>query len=246
MLCRTATITTLANLVYTHDVDKVTHSGRITIEGFTGSVSLNIQPILMNSLVQSDEWVAVVRDKVLRYYHLYRPLEPQQYAPQVEIDWGLPINMIYMSARRGKLFHQLVWIGLTQWSYARVREHIPDLLKASASLDGRDKVDNSDYRFLKKLLLPMRLEPQIIKSFGFEAGRVFNNNLYCILVELASFGNPSLEQVSVDYKVNDATARRLIQGEPEWAWIKSNSPSRVMPTKATEEILEIAGVKQKW
>jgi len=73
MWSRISTITVLANVVYTHYVDKITQTARIQITGFNGSASLNIQPVLLNSLCQSEEWISVVRDKVIRYYHLIRP-----------------------------------------------------------------------------------------------------------------------------------------------------------------------------
>ena len=227
-------------------MDKITHSGRIQIEGFDGSVSLNIQPVLLNTLVQNDDWVAVVRDKVLRYYHLFRPLKPQRETPRVEIEWGESLQQIHMSKWRGKLYYQLVAIGLTQWSYARVQEHIPDLLKACASLDGRTKVNVTDYHFLIRLLQPLRLERHIVTTYGFEAGRVFDNNLYCILVELASFKNPTIEQLCVDYKVSPRTAERLCETVTEWCWIKPNSPKRVLPTDRAKHLLDVSGANQKW
>lgn len=207
---------------------------------------MNIQPVLLNTLVQNDDWVAVVRDKVIRYYHLFRPVHPQQYPPEVDIEWGEPLQQVAMSTYRGKLWYQLVSIALTQWSYARVQEHLPDLLKAGASLDGRIKVNVTDYHFLIKLLQPLQLERYIVTTYGFEAGRVFDNNLYCILVELASFGNPTVEQLCVDYKVSPRTAERLCETVQEWCWIKANSPKRVMPTEGAKEILDLCGVNQKW
>ena len=82
---RLATITVLANLTHTHYIQKITLTHEIKIENFFGSASLNIQPILINSLVGSEDWIAVVRDKVLRYYHLIRPLKPRQKPPTPEI-----------------------------------------------------------------------------------------------------------------------------------------------------------------
>lgn len=246
LLHRRATVTTLANLVYSHYVDKVTHSGRITITDFSGSVSMNIQPVLMNTLVQNDDWIAVVRDKVIRYYHLYRPTKPRSYSPHIDLSWGKPLHMIGMSKHRGVLWYQLVAIGLTQWGHSRILEHLPDLLKASASLDGRDKVNVTDYYLLIKLLLPLQLERYIVDTYGFEAGRVFNNNLYCILVELASFGTPSLLQICEDYKVSPTTAERLIKEVAQWCWIKDNNNKKVLPTEQTTNILDLCGANQKW
>ena len=246
MWSRISTITVLANLVHTHFVHKVTHSGEVKIEDFQGSVSLNIQPVILNSLVQSDEWISVVRDKVMRYYHLNRPINPTVKAPYVEVVKTTPIENVKMAEYRGKLWYDLVAITLNQWSYARVLEHVPDLLKACAVIDGRTKVKITDYRILIKILQPMQLEPYLVDTYGFESGRVFNNNLYCILVELATFGNPTVQQICYDYKVSRSTADRLIERESKWCFIKGGKNRRLMPTDKTKELLEIAGVDTKW
>jgi len=246
MWSRISTVTVLANMVYKHFIDKVTHEGRIQITGFYGSVALNIQPVIMNSIVQTDEWVSVIRDKVTRYYHLIRPAKPQRYPPQVTINWGKPLDDVHISKHKGKLWYNLVGIGLTQWSYSRVNEHIPDYLRALAALDNRDKVGLSDYKLLIKLLQPLRLERYIVETYGFEAGRVFDNNLYCILVEIASFTEPTLEQIAIDYKCSTKTAERLVQAAPQHCWIKTNSPKHVLPTDQTKQLLTEIGVNQKW
>jgi len=243
---RTSTVTVLANLVYVHWVHKITQGYEINLTDFRGSVSLNIQPVLLNTLVQTDDWVAVVRDKVIRYYHLNRPSMPKNYPPRVRIDWGLGLDAIKMSKYRGKLWYQLVAITLCQWSYARVIEHLPDLLKACAALDGREEVNVTDYHLLIAMLQPMQLEPYLVESYGFESGRVFNNNLYCILVELTSFGHPSVEQICYDYKVSRTTADRLIESEKQYCFWKTNGTRRLYPTDRTKELLDLAGVDKKW
>lgn len=246
MTCRIATITTLANIVYTHFIDKVTHSGRIQINDFTGSVSLNIQPVLMNTLVQNDDWVAVVRSKVTRYYHLYRPTKPRRQPPTIELEWGPPLQKVRMPKYRGKLYYQLTYMGLTQWGYSRVQEHLYDYLRACAALDGRDKVNVTDYNILIKLFKPLQLERHIIETYGFESGRIWSNNIYCIFVELASFGEPTIDQISVDYKCSPRTTHRLVATVPDWCWTKTNSPTRIVATDRTREIFDVCGVNQKW
>jgi len=243
---RVSTVTALANLVYTHFVHKVTFSVDLKIEDFRGSVSLNIQPVLMNSLVQSDDWVSVVRDKVIRYYHLMRPRKPRRDPPELEVTWGPPLHEVTLTGRNGKLWYQLIAIGLTQWSYARVLEHIPDLLRATAALDGRTRVKRMDYNLLIQLLKPLQLERYIVKSYGFEQGRVWDNNVYCILVELASFREPTILTICEDYKISPSTAERLIATVPEYCWVKSNSPKKVLPTERAKELLELCGAYQKW
>lgn len=243
---RISTITVLANLVYGHHVHKITHTGEIRIENFDGSAALNIQPIMMQSLVQSDEWIAVVRDKVLRYYHLIRPIDPVNAYPEVDFKWGIPLREVKIPTMKGLMWSQLVVVGLCQWSYGRCKEHLPALLRACAAIDGRTKVSRTDYTLLYKLLKPMQLERYILTTYGFETGRNFLNNVMCIFVELASHGNPTIDIICDDYKISPTVVERLIIENKEWAWVKSNSPKKVMPTPQTQKILELAGVNQKW
>lgn len=243
---RVSTITVLANLVYTHFVKKITQGCVLEISNFYGSASLNIQPVLMQSIVQDNDWIAVIRDKVLRYYHLIRPTKPQQLLPTPNIKFGIPIQEVAAPTHKGKLWFQLVAIALCQWGYGRVIEYLPRLLRSVASLDERRTITEEDYRLLIKLMKPMQLERYIIQSFQFESGRTFDNNTYCLLVELASHGNPSIETICEDYKVSPTTVERLAMASPDWVWIKSNSPKRIMPQEQTTKILKTCGVNQKW
>lgn len=243
---RTSTVTVLATVVHTHYVHKITHTGLLQITNFQGSASLNIQPVLMNAMVQEDDWIAVVRDKVLRYYHMVRPIVPKNYIPRMTIDWGIPYDRVNKPKHKGKLWYQLITIGLTQWSYARCLEHLPAMLRACAALDGRTDVNMEDFRLLIKLLKPMQLERYAISSYGFEEGRNFQNNTYCILVELVSHGEPTVATIAEDYKVSPATVERLVAASPDWCFRKTNSPTRILPSEQAKKILTLCGAYQKW
>ena len=92
----------------------------------------------------------------------------------------------------------------------------------------------------------MQLERYIIRSFGFEAGRLFESDVYCLLVEIASHGEPSINTICEDYKVSPSTVERIALEKKEWVWMKSNSPRRMMPQPQTTKILNLTGANQKW
>jgi len=192
------------------------------------------------------DWIALTRDKSIRYYHLIRPVNPKMNMPRVKLDWGQPLRAVATPKKRGKLWYQLLAIGLTQWSHARCKEHLTKLLQACAALDNRTKVDAADYRLLIKLLRPMQVERYVLQTYGFETGRKFNNNLYCLLVELATYGEPSVEIISDDYKVSPSTVIRISETETEWVWIKHGENSQICPREPSEKVLRIAGAYQKW
>lgn len=243
---RTSTISSLAHLVMQHHIRKITQTTTVEITGFEGSAALNVQPVMMQSLVRDDDWVAVVRDKVIRYYHLFRPIKPKKSIPDVDFSWGMPLERVAEPRYKGKLWYQLISIGLTQWSYGRCLTHIPMLLRAMAALDERAQVETQDYRLLIKLMKPMQLERYIIESYGFEEGRTFNNNVVCILVELATWGTPTVDTIAEDYKLHPRTIERLVATAPDWCFLKPDSPKRLMPTEQTLEIFKTIGVSQRW
>ena len=243
---RVSTINVLATIVHTHNIHKVTATSEIQLTNFHGSAALNIQPVLMNQLVGTEDWIAVVRDKALRYYHLIRPTVPKDYIPKLNFDQGTPLEQVNKSHHKGKLWYQLIQIGLTQWSYARCIEHIPTLLRATAAIDGRQDVTGEDYRILIKLLKPMQIERYAITSWDFETGRNFLNNIYCILVEIASHGQPTLQTISEDYKISPSTVERVVASAPEWCFKKTNSPTKIVPTEQCTKILNLCGVNQTW
>jgi len=243
---RIATISALSHLVYSHSVSKYTQSLQLLIQNFNGSVALNIQPVLMQSLVDAEEWVSMIRDKVIRYYHLVRPSKPVSFLPDVKLQFGQDIQRVSMGEFKGKLYYALFAKGLYQWSAARCNEHIPDLLKACAALDGRTEVATSDYILLDKLMQQFSLEVNLVDTFGFEAGRVFNQNAYYLLVELASFQKVTLQQICVDYKVSMRTAERLINTVKEWCYLENKNGKVIQPTPYAKKILEESGANQKW
>lgn len=243
---RTATVSTLAHLTMQHHVIKITQTTTVEITDFNGSAALNIQPVMMNSLVQDDDWIAVVRDKVIRHYHLIRPTKPVKGLPNVHFDWGVPLSSVAEPNRNSVAWFQLVAEGLAQWSYGRCIYHIPEMLKAVAALDSRKKCTKKDYTILAKLMMPMQLERFILESYGFETGRTFNNNVYCILIELASWGEPTIETIAEDYKVHPRTVLSLAATAGDWCMISPDEPKRLIATEQTKKIFERIGVNQAW
>lgn len=243
---RTSTVSALAHLVMQHSIKRITMTSIVEITDFQGSASLNIQPVMMGSIVQDDDWIAVIRDKVIRQYHLIRPIKPCKGLPDVSFSWGSDFNHVEEPKRTGKEWYQLIAIGLAQWSYGRCLQHIPEMLKAMAALDNRTKCKHEDYVLLAKLMQPMQLERFILDSYGFETGRQFNNNIYCLLIELASWGEPTIETIAEDYKVHPRTVLSLASTAGEWCMISPDEPKRLIATEQCKKIFEKIGVNQKW
>lgn len=237
---RMATVTSFAELVYSHFIKKMTYTIEITINDFHGAALMNIQPVLMELMTNRPEWEAVIRDKTIRYYHLQRPLSPRKHHPRLIVPERVNLDTINFEIDPGAAYFELLQIGLAQWSYARTVEHIDDLVRAAAMLDSRDHVIIEDMEVVKHLILPMLLERWYFKKFAFESHIHFDDDAMCIMTELASFKNTSINQVCTDYKVTPQTCYSLLKNVEEWAIVNKG---HVEPTEQCCEVLESIGFK---
>lgn len=231
---RKTTISTLAALVYTHRVQSVMAGIEYTIEGFHGSALIGIQPILLRNLMLLEEWDASIQDKVLRYYHLFRPSTPNLSLPDVEIKKGLDIEKVleFEPESKNTAWQSLLALGDSQWSKARSKEHLRDMLKAIAALEERNTVIDDDYVLLARLLKPMAIENIVVVKEQLEGERYLDNNLLALLVEYYTYnGEFPLAQIALDYKLSMSQCYRIMQAQNGYWQQISKSPTIFVPTK---------------
>jgi ABC-type dipeptide/oligopeptide/nickel transport system ATPase component len=234
MYSRTTTITTLSALCYSHRVEPSMVGFDFSIEDFYGSALMGIQPILLRDLMLASEWEASIQDKALRYYHLYRPLTPCLTLPDVKMEKGLDIDTIkdFEPDIKNKDWKKLLELGDSQWSKARTKEHMRDMLKAVAALENRQEVIASDYTLLAKLLKPMAIENIVVVKEQLEGERYLDNNLLALLAEYFTYkGEFPLAQIALDYKLTISQCYRIM-GTQNGNWQQiSKSPTIYVPSK---------------
>lgn len=238
---RTHTVTSFAELCYSHFISK--HSLTVTIEinDYQGAAIINVQPPVLGQLICAEEWEVVTQDKTLRYYHLYRPTAPNEYRPVIKPHWGADIELVSRPRHDYKLYHKLWEIASIQWSDARTLEHLDMLLKATASLDGRREVRQIDFQVLHRLIKPMQVERYLIDKTGFELGRMFNGNLLAVLVEFATWKRITIDRISRDYKIHPATVYRLLASMNGYFKEDVARAKRLVPTDELKRILKESG-----
>lgn len=241
---RVATVTSFAELCYSHFISKHTMTVTVEIGEFHGSAILNVQPPVLAALVEADEWEVVTQDKTLRYYHLYRPVKPNENRPDIQIDWGIDLDLVHKPSIKYKLYPKLEAIASVQWSDARVMEHLNSLLKATASLARRQTVLYEDFVILSRLMKPMSVEKHIMTKAGFEVGRRMDTNLLAVLVEFASWRDISIDRIARDYKISPSTTYRLLTGIREWFETKEPMSKRLIPRPELKKVLKEAGVER--
>ena len=238
---RKTTITTLAALVYTHRIQSIMQGIEYTIEDFYGSALIGIQPILLRNLMLLEEWDASIQDKALRYYHLYRPLSPTLTLPEVKIEKGLDIESIdnFEPDVKNSNWRKLMNLGDSQWSRARTKEHLRDMLKAIAALEKRKVVIDNDYILLARLLKPMAIENIVVVKEQLEGERYLDNNLLALLTEYYTYGNEySLAQIALDYKLSLSQCYRIMQSQNGYWQQISKSPTLYAPSKKLVSMLK--------
>uniref|UniRef100_A0A6M3M8M6 Putative helix-turn-helix domain containing protein n=1 Tax=viral metagenome TaxID=1070528 RepID=A0A6M3M8M6_9ZZZZ len=241
---RVQTVTSFAELCYSHFISKHTMTVTVEISEFHGAAIINLQPPILAQLVQHDEWEVVTQDKTIRYYHLYRPIKPCEEKPKLKIDWGIDLDLVHKPRHDFKLYPKLEDITAIQWSDARVLEHLDTLLRAVAALDRREEVKFEDLVLLYRLMKPMTIEKYIMTKAGFEVGRRMDTNLLAVLVEFASWKHISIERIARDYKISVSTVYRLLAEIKLWFKPSEEARKKLVPTQELQKILKEAGVER--
>lgn len=241
---RKHTLTAFAELCYSHYITRYTWQASVLISDFNGSVIINIQPTILAEIYTYPEWESVIQDKTLRYYHLYRPITPNEERPKFDVDWGMSLDLVRKPDHRYKLWEKLENLAAIQWSDARVLEHLNTLLRASAALARRDVVNNDDFTLLYRLMKPMTIERYITRKTGFEVGRWMDTNLAAVLVEFASWRNISIDRICRDYKISPSTVYGLLKEIQDWFQVIDSMSKKLVPKPLLKKVLKEAGVER--
>lgn len=241
---RKETLVAFSTLCYSHFISKHTYTADFEITDFHGAAIINIQPALLAEVYEYPEWESLIREKTLRYYHLYRPIAPNTGKPNIKLDWGIDLDLVHKPRHDYKLYSVLESIAGIQWSDARTLEHLDTLLKAVAALDSRQDVNNLDLQLLHKLIKPMTVERYIMHKTGFEIGRWMDTNLAAVLVEFATWKDISIDRIARDYKISPSIVYRLLANIKEWFIVDAVKSKMLKPTPELKRVLKEAGVER--
>lgn len=241
---RKETIVAFSQLCYSHFISKHTFVSDFEISNFHGAAVMNTQPALLAEVYTYPEWEGLIQEKTLRYYHLYRPVKPNQEKPKLVMKWGIDIDLVHKPRHDYKLYPTLHNIATIQWSDSRALEHLDMLLRSVAALDERQDVNNNDLILLHTLMKPMTVERHIFQKSGFETGRWMDTNLAAVLVEYASWKkNINIDRIARDYKISPSTVYRLLSQISEW-FVEGETKSKMLiPKPALKNVLKEAGVQ---
>ena len=236
---RRATITCLVALTYMHRIEICMAYGDYTIDNFNGSALVGIQPYLLRELMYSENWQVNTRDKTLRYYHLKRPIKPNEELLTMKLEYGINIDKVkdFEPNYQDRNWQNLTRLGHCQWSNARVHEHVKAYLKAISALENRVEVVSTDYDLLCRLLAPMAIEQIVTSKEELESPTELNKDLLAMLTEYYTYNNAmSLGQIALDFGLGLSSCRKIMSSQNGYWQQVSKSPTIY---KASAELVKV-------
>lgn len=240
---RVQTLVTMAELIHGHFVSKDAYQIKIEIDDFHGSAILNIQPPVLQEVMEHPTWHSNLADKSMRYYHLVRATLPTREALDVPIDWGLELGTIEPFTGNPALWQQILEIGLEQWTRPRAMEHCSDLLAAVAALGRAPAPGDLEAEILLELLRPLTVEMEVMEMQGFGSRAMLNVNLLYLLSEFASYRNVTYEVIATDMHMRPRRVADILSGMVDWYEKVGQSPIILQPTARLQQLLEKAGIR---
>ena len=234
---RENTMMVFADLVYSHRTRIDTGQQHFYVEDFQGGCIIGAQPVVLKDLVKLGGWDGHLHDKTVRYYHLQRPTEVNLANIEIDIEWGIDFEKVAPIDMGNETVQLLARWLRSQWSIARAMEHTQAFLTAAAALDGREEVNAEDVRVIANLCKPLTLEEYLLFRSDFEAPRTLRNDLYYLILEFASHGRFTLQDLVDTYKVSQTSARRIMETHNRTWKIIKKSPTTYGPSEWMEELL---------
>jgi|SaaInlLV_10m_DNA_2_1039722.scaffolds.fasta_scaffold17188_2 hypothetical protein len=234
-------IKTAVALAYDHKLSKLNAKLDLEISDFYGAFISSIQPEIMPMLINNTSWEAVIRDKTIRYYHILRATKPNRKPINVKVKWGLDITQIQGMKRKSKQYLELKRVFLDQHGLTRAEEHIEDFLKASAALDGRKQVTESDVKVCLELTRPMRLEKILVYKQGVASEKEFLVDHCYMLTEFATYGICTYEQLASNWFVTVKSVKRILHNVAEMWTVRPKDDSNVYMKAVAKDALKESG-----
>lgn len=236
-----ATVTALGELCYSGFIQKYISNMQLDINGFKGSILMNCQPLILRRILQAPEFETDIRDKVLRYYHLYRTRKISNSIPFSELRYHYNYKDVsFPEHLKHSAFYKH---GLTQFHYefteGRAMEHFEALCRGCACINERDEVDISDMWLILKLTRNFFIETEIFSKRDLEGARELDVNLLPILSIFNTFGKYPLNKLMADFQVKRSRIMEIVKHNEQWCAVIKNSEERyLVPTAQARELLE--------
>jgi hypothetical protein len=235
-----ATVSVFSTLCYTGQIVKLTGQLELSIQGFRGCALINLQPLLLRKIARLPEFETDIRDKAVRFYHLYFPVNENIEKPKTSVSYRY-LKELNLDIKESDFEDDVFENFRYMFSKARAREHMNAYLNASAILNRRSVVTDADFELIYELSKIFRLEQYILVKRGLEGIRELDENILPLLSAIATFKAPSVKELSFRFGIKKTRLYEIIQDLTDYCILVKNS-GKIIPTDYTREILRECGV----
>ena len=228
----------LAVLAYEKQIAKNNSMMELSIKDFKGSCITTAQPIMMTKLLRNYSWEAVLSDKVIRYYHMHRPLNTAKKPLKAKLAWGTDLGEVQVTDKIMAAIAKFCRTTITQWSYARGVEHLRDLAKAAAAFRKSTKVTMADLEVVHDIIRPCWYEKHLVRKTAFEAHTSYDIRSHCVLTELTTYGKIEENQTCRNYRISERTYYRLMANVSTWCVANAGKKGGYLPSEQFEQVFE--------
>jgi len=234
------TVTTLGELSYTGHVVKITQNYHINVQNFKGSVIINGQPLIVKRILRAPEFETDIRDKVIRYYHLPRPLNPTLFPPRNDIiyNYGIEKVKIPQEILSSPIYNKALENFLHEFTKARATQHLNDLIRASALLEDKLTADEKDVETVEYLSRNFYLEREIFSKRNLEGPRKLDVNIIPLLSIIATYKTRKIEDIENEFQVKRHRVYEIVK---EFEHIAQFKDKVLIPTRYTIDLLKNMG-----
>lgn len=110
----------------------------------------------------------------------------------------------------------------------------------AAAIDGREAVNDEDYKIVDRLLKPLKYEALVMDKRDFESERHMDSARLAILTEMVTYGQFTLEQLANDYHIPTSTAYRLMEDScADWEIVNKHPVTYAPSPELTEKIRQL-------
>jgi len=238
------TVCAMGELVYSGFVRKYTGTLQLEIENFHGSCIMNAQPLILKRILNAPEFETDIRDKVIRFYHIRRPIKVSLAPPSDTIRYGYNHSDISVGP---DIMHSKLWReGVEQFRYefskARAEEHYTALIRASALINGRPNVEQADLWLVNELTKCFVLEAEIFSKYDLEGERRLDVNILPLFSVLSTYKKYKIKDLMTDFQVKERRIQEIIEENKEYvAKVKNKGEYYLVPTSLGIELLRKIG-----
>ncbi|MGB9622460.1 MAG: hypothetical protein ACPL07_01325 [Candidatus Bathyarchaeia archaeon] len=216
------TVVLIGELVFSGQVRLFTKDVQASFVNFKGSALIGAQPLMLRRIISASEFDTDIRDKVIRYYHLYAPQKVNLDSIKVDVDVGYDYDRIGLPADviNSKDCMKAYKNFLIEFSEARAQYHFFRMLQVSAMIDERKLVSELDCRLLKQLTDNFYVEKILFDKRNLEGARRLNVNIIPVITMMSAKGYTTVDELEQRFGVSERRIYEILNELQGYVYVK--------------------------